>query len=85
MLGLSWQCGRTRGTLTLTRDHMKVSVDLSPADTERLRDEANRLGVSPERLAHATISDLLAHEADDFFKAARRVLEKNRELYRRLA
>ena len=64
---------------------MKVSVELSPADTERLQEQANRLGVSPERLAHAAISDLLARERDDFESAARRVLEKNRELYRRLA
>ena len=64
---------------------MKVSIELSPADTERLQAEAGRLGVMPERLAHAAISDLLAREHDDFEVAARRVLEKNRELYRRLA
>lgn len=32
---------------------MKVSVELSAADTERLQDEANQLSVSPEPLAHA--------------------------------
>ena len=64
---------------------MKVSVELSPADTQRLQNEASRLGVSPERLAHAAISDLLAREHDDFETAARRVLEKHHELYRRLA
>ena len=64
---------------------MKVSVELSPADTERLHDKASQLGVTPERLAHAAISDLLARERGDFEAAAKRVLEKNRELYRRLA
>jgi hypothetical protein len=64
---------------------MKVSIDLSPADADRLRSEAGRLGVSPERLAHAAVSDLLARERDEFDAAARRILEKNRELYRRLA
>jgi predicted transcriptional regulator len=64
---------------------MKVSVELSPADTKQLQDKASRLGVSPERLAHAAISDLLARERGDFEAAAKRVLEKNRELYRRLA
>ncbi len=64
---------------------MKVLIELSPADTKRLQDKANRLGVSPERLAHAAISDLLARERDDFEAAARRVLEKNRDLYQRLA
>ena len=64
---------------------MKVSVELSPGDTERLQDKASKLGVTPERLAHAAISDLLAREGGDFETVAQRVLEKNRELYRRLA
>jgi len=64
---------------------MKVSIELSLADLERLRKEAIRLGVSAERLAQAAVSDLLAREPDDFEVAARRVLDKNRELYRRLA
>ena len=64
---------------------MKVSVELSPADTERLQNKASRLGVTPERLAQAAISDLLARERDDFEAAAKRVLEKNRDLYQRLA
>jgi len=64
---------------------MRLSVELSPADSARLQDQANRLGVSPERLAHAAISDLLSRERDDFESAARQVLEKNRELCRRLA
>ena len=64
---------------------MKVSIELSPADTERLQEKASQLGVPPERLAHAAISDLLSRERGDFEAAARRVLEKNQELYRRLA
>ena len=64
---------------------MKVSIELSFADAERLRKEAGRLGVTAERLAQAAVSDLLAREHDDFEAAARRVVEKNRELYRRLA
>ncbi len=64
---------------------MKLSIELSPADTERLAEEAGRLGVTPERLAHAAVSDLLARDQEDFVAAARRILEKNRELYRRLA
>ena len=64
---------------------MKVSIELSAADAERLRSEAGRLGITAERLVHAAVSDLFAREPDDFEAAARRVLEKNRELYRRLA
>jgi hypothetical protein len=64
---------------------MKLSIDLSPAQADRLRHEADRLGLAPEDLARAAIADLLATPGDDFKAAAERVLRKNEELYRRLA
>jgi len=48
-------------------------------------------GVSPQwpvpeaELAAAAVRDLLAHQSADFDAAAQRVLEKNQELYQRLA
>jgi hypothetical protein len=64
---------------------MKLSIDLSPAQADRLRLEAERLGLTPEDLAKAAIADLLATPGEDFKAAADRVLKKNAELYRRLA
>jgi hypothetical protein len=64
---------------------MKLSIDLSPAQADRLRLEAERLGLTPEDLAKAAIADLLATTAEDFKAAADRVLQKTAELYRRLA
>ena len=64
---------------------MKLTIELSPAQTDRLRQEAERLGPAPEDLARAAIADLLATRDDDFKAAAERVLRKNEELYRRLA
>jgi hypothetical protein len=64
---------------------MKLSIDLSAAQAERLREEAARLGLTPEELARAAITDLLASAGEDFEAAAARVLKKNEELYRRLA
>jgi hypothetical protein len=64
---------------------MKLSIDLSPAQADQLRLEAERLGLTPEDLARAAISDLLTTAGDDFKAAADRVLRKNEELYRRLA
>ena len=64
---------------------MKLSIDLSPAQAERLRLEAERLGLTPEDLARAAVTDLLARAGADFEAAAERVLKKNEELYRRLA
>lgn len=64
---------------------MKLSIDLSPAQADRLRVEAERLGLTAEDLARAAITDLLASTGEDFTAAAERVLKKNEELYRRLA
>ncbi len=64
---------------------MKITIDLSPAQAERLRHEAERLGLTPEDLARAALADLLVTREDDFRAAAERVLRKNEELYRRLA
>jgi len=64
---------------------MKLSIELSAAQAERLRHEAERLGLSPEDLARAVVADVLATPAEDFQAAAERVIRRNQELYRRLA
>ena len=52
---------------------------------QRLVEEARRLGVSPEELARVLLQDSLSRPDADFQRAAERVLQKNEELYRRLA
>ena len=42
-------------------------------------------GVNAEELAQAAVADLVSANTDDFESAVARVLEKKRELYRRLA
>ena len=64
---------------------MRLDIELSPIQAERLNTEAKRLGVSPERLALAALSELWAEPDEAFNEAAERVLRKNDELYRRLA
>lgn len=64
---------------------MKLAVELSEAETKRLREAAERLGVDPTELARAAISDLLSTPDDEFRAAADHVLRKNEALYRRLA
>jgi hypothetical protein len=64
---------------------MKIAIDLSPAQSEQLEAIAASLGVPAEQLAQAAVTDLIDASAADFDDAASRVLEKNRELYRRLS
>ena len=64
---------------------MRLSVELTPALEAQLAAVAARLNVSAEDLAAAALRDLLAQREADFQAAAGRVLEKNGELYRRLA
>ena len=64
---------------------MSLSFDLDEEQSRRLQERARQLGVDPRELARAAVNDLLTRPADDFERAARFVLEKNRELYRRLA
>jgi hypothetical protein len=62
-----------------------ITVPLSEERLEQLRDLARCAGVSPEELARASLEDWLRQPREDFVRAARHVLQKNAELYRRLA
>ncbi len=64
---------------------MSISVQLDDEQSKRLEERARELGVDPRDLAKAAVNDLLTRPADDFDRAASFVLEKNRELYRRLS
>jgi hypothetical protein len=64
---------------------MQLSFELAADQAEKLRHEAERLGVAPVELARAAVSDLLATPDETFQAAAERVLRKNGVLYRRLA
>lgn len=64
---------------------MTIPIELPETQAEKLRGEAERMGVKPEDLATAAVTDLLNREEGDFDSAAEYVLRKNRELYRRLA
>jgi len=62
-----------------------IRVPLSEEHLERLRRIAEQAGVSPEELARLSLEQWLNRPRDDFLDAARHVLDKNEELYRRLA
>jgi predicted transcriptional regulator len=62
-----------------------LTVRLSDSQAERLDREAQRLGVAAEDLLRAAVVDLLEGRDELFLAAARQVVEKNAELYKRLA
>ena len=64
---------------------MRLPVELTESQMESLRERAKSLGISAEQLASAAVADLVAQPADEFRRVAAVVLEKNAELYRRLA
>lgn len=62
-----------------------IAINLNDQQAQALADTARRLEISETDLATAAVRDLLAQQSADFVTAAEKVLEKNRELYRRLA
>ena len=64
---------------------MTISIHLDEEQSRQLVEFAQRLQIDATELAKAAIRDLVGQQADDFDQAARKVLEKNRELYRRLS
>ncbi|NLF06795.1 MAG: DNA-binding protein [Pirellulaceae bacterium] len=64
---------------------MKISLELSTDELELLASTADHLGVRPEELAKATLSEALSRDKDDFREAAEYVVRKNDALYQRLA
>ncbi|QDV38748.1 DNA-binding protein [Tautonia plasticadhaerens] len=62
-----------------------LTIELSEDQERQLLDRAREAGTTPEQLLRAGIAEWLARPRDDFSEAAEYVLEKNAELYRRLA
>ena len=64
---------------------MTILLELDEVQSQRLQELALTLKVDANELARAAINDLVTRPAEDFDRAVQYVLEKNRELYRRLA
>ena len=62
-----------------------ITVQLEESKAQALREKADRYGLNPEQFLTASLEDLIGQPDNDFDEAARRVLSKNKELYRRLA
>jgi hypothetical protein len=63
---------------------MKFSLELNKQESDLLESTAEQLGIKPEELARAALLEVLNRD-DDFQQAAKHVVEKNLELYKRLS
>lgn len=62
-----------------------IAITLPEVRQAKLREVAARLNVTPEDLARVSIEELPTRPDEAFKQAAEYVLQKNSELYRRLA
>lgn len=62
-----------------------ITISLPEERLKALRERAVRLGVPAEALIRASIDELLSEPDSTLEAAMHRVIEKNDELYRRLA
>ncbi len=60
-------------------------ITLSDDRLSKLKEIATYLGVSPEDLVRASVEELVTRPEDAFERIVEYVLDKNAELYRRLA
>jgi hypothetical protein len=63
---------------------LRVSFNLSDAQSQKLRKEADCLGIQPSDLARAALTDLLDGDGD-FRDTIARVLQKKADIYKRSA
>jgi hypothetical protein len=63
----------------------KLTIDLPEETAAQLNRLAERLGTPVESLATASVVELTSRPVEQFSEIVRKVLAKNRELYRRLA
>ena len=64
---------------------MQMTIDLSDRQTEQFQQLAKSLSIPLQELVRTAIEDFLLCQAEDFSQAARYVLKKNEELYKRLS
>jgi antitoxin FitA len=62
-----------------------ITVTLSEDRLQKLQELAKQFRIAPEELLRVSVEELIARPQVDFQKALGYVLEKNKELYKRLA
>ncbi len=63
----------------------RITVEIEDSKAALLEEKAKKFGLLPDQIVTASIEDLIGQPEPDFESAMRRVLSKNKELYKRLA
>jgi len=64
---------------------MKVTLEISSEKMNIIESTAKELGVESTRLIELILNDQISTGKEDFDKASNYILQKNKELYKRLA
>jgi predicted DNA-binding protein len=62
-----------------------VNIALSDDSFSKLNDLADKTGLAPAEFLRRRVEQMLSQPDEEFLRGAQRLLEKNAELYRRLA
>jgi hypothetical protein len=63
----------------------RITVEIDDSKATILREKAKKFDLLPHQFVTASIEDLISQPEPDFEAAMRRVLSRNKELYKRLA
>ena len=63
----------------------RITVEIDDSKAAILKEKAEKFDLLPDQFITASIEDLISQPEPDFEAAMRRVLSKNKELYKRLA
>jgi hypothetical protein len=62
-----------------------ITVEIDDSKALLLRKKAEQFGISPDQFVTASIEDLIGQPEPAFDEAMRKVISKNKELYKRLS
>ena len=63
----------------------RITVEIDDSKAALLQKKAEKFGLLPDQFVTASIEDLIGLPEPEFEAAIRKVLSKNKELYKRLA
>jgi hypothetical protein len=63
----------------------EIRIPLADEQMAQLREVAERYGIAPEEIARLSLEDLLSRSDESIQAQIDHVIEKNKELYQRLA